>query len=344
MVSAFSSSSFAGLVGQQQAVALLERAVELNRIAPGYLFVGPAGTGKSLAALGFAQQLLRSAQKRSAQKHSAQKHSPHAVDDSGLARRISDRNHPDLLWVEPTYQHNGNLLTASQATEAGLKRKSPPRIRLPQIRNIAQFLSRSALESERAVVVVEQCDRMAEPAANALLKTLEEPGNASLILMAPDQQSILTTLVSRCQIIPFRRLNDEQMAAVLEKTGHTDILQSAEVMAIAQGSPGRAIESWQQLQALPPDLLSQLSAPPKTLRSALEIARDINQSLDTEAQLWLLDYMQHRYWQNGLAGADSLEKLEKARSYLLAYVQPRLVWEIALSSLTPDIAINGRTR
>jgi len=313
------SSPFSGLIGQQQAVALLERAVSLNRIAPGYLFVGPAGTGKSLAAAGFAQRLLHSEGEAAAV----------------LARRIGDRNHPDLLWVEPTYQHNGNLLTARQAAEAGLKRKSPPRIRLPQIREIAQFLSRPALESPRAVVVVEQCDRMAEPAANALLKTLEEPGKASLILMAPDQQSILSTLVSRCQSIPFRRLNSEQMAAVLTRRGHEEILRSVEVMAIAQGSPGRAIESWQQLQVLPPELLSQLSEPPKTLRGALEIARDINQLLDTEAQLWLLDYMQHRYWQNGLASADTLKKLEKARSYLLAYVQPRLVWEIALSSMTP---------
>ena len=315
------SSPFSELVGQQQAVDLLERAVSLNRIAPGYLFVGPDGTGKSRAAAGFAQRLLQAEGDQ--------------TNEVVLARRISDRNHPDLLWVEPTYQHNGNLLTPAQALEAGLKRKSPPRIRLPQIREIAQFLSRPALESPRAVVVVEQCDRMAEPAANALLKTLEEPGNATLILMSPDQQSILSTLVSRCQSIPFRRLGGEQMAEVLAKNGHKEILQSAEVLAIAQGSPGRAIESWQQLQALPDELLTRLSEPPKTLRSALEIARDINQSLDTEAQLWLLDYLQHRYWQNGLAGADVLEKLEKARRYLLAYVQPRLVWEIALSSMTP---------
>ncbi|MFK8184931.1 MAG: DNA polymerase III subunit delta' [Phormidesmis sp.] len=344
--SPFSELGFSGLVGQQQAVALLERAVSLNRIAPGYLFVGPQGTGKSLAAIGFVQLLLtRSADggvKGGADggvKHGADGEASQAdvaIDlaiDPVLARRIRDRNHPDLLWVEPTYQHNGNLLTASQAAEAGLKRKSPPRIRVPQIREIAQFLSRPALESSQAVVVVEQCDRMAESAANALLKTLEEPGNATLILMAPDQQAILPTLVSRCQSIPFRRLNGEQMAEVLTRHGHEEILQRVEVMAIAQGSPGRAIESWQQLQALPSELLAQLSEPPKTLRSALEIARDINQSLDTEAQLWLLDYMQHRYWQNGLVSVEVLETLEKARRYLLAYVQPRLVWEVALSSM-----------
>lgn len=323
------SSPFSNLVGQTQAIALLERAVTLDRVAPGYLFVGPTGTGKSLAAIGFAELLLRSPSEDGSID-------PAAPTPAGLARRIRDRNHPDLLWVEPTYLHNGNLLTPAQAAEAGVKRKSPPRIRVPQIRDIARFLSRPALESQRAVVVIEQGDRMAEAAANALLKTLEEPGKASVILMAPDQQALLPTLISRCQAIPFRRLNGEQMAQVLTQTDHSEILQSAEVMAIAQGSPGHAIDSWAQLQELPSELLTQLASPPVTLRDALEIARDINQALDTEAQLWLLDYLQHKYWQQGFSNADMLATLEKARRYLLSYVQPRLVWEITLSGMVPS--------
>ena len=312
---------FANLIGQPQAVALLQRVIDLQRVAPGYLFVGPDGTGKSLAANGFARLLLQT--------------EPDPIEKQTvvLARRIQERNHPDLLWVEPTYLHQGQLLTPSQAAEAGIKRKSPPRIRLPQIREIARFLSRPALESPRAVVVVEQAERMAEGAANALLKTLEEPGRATLILMAPDQQALLPTLISRCQAIPFRRLSSEHMAEVLSQTGHSEILRSAEVMAIAQGSPGRAIASWGQLQGLPPELLSQIETPPTNLRAALEAARAINQSLDTEAQLWLLDYLQHRYWQQGLSRETELAALEKARTYLLSYVQPRLVWEVTLTAL-----------
>lgn len=322
------SSPFSTLIGQTQAVTLLERALALSRIAPGYLFVGPAGIGKSLAATGFAQLLLRP---EAAQWTDAQ--------EQVLARRIRDRNHPDLLWVEPTYLHQGQLLTAQQAAAANLKRKSPPRIRLPQIRDIARFLSRPALESARAVVVIEQGDRMAEAAANALLKTLEEPGKATIILLAPDQQTLLPTLISRCQTIPFCRLSDTQMAQVLTQTGHAEILQSAEVLAIAQGSPGRAIDSWQQLQALSPDLLAQLARPPATRRDALEAARDISQALDTEAQLWLVDYLQHRYWHQRLASTDSLASLEKARQYLLSYVQPRLVWEVTLCNMLEMAAI-----
>ena len=316
---------FAGLIGQTQAVTLLRRVVQRQRVAPGYLFVGPAGTGKSLAAMGFAQLLLRSRPGQIGRESVA--------DEAVLARRIRDRNHPDLLWIEPTYLHQGKLLTAAEAAEAGLKRKSPPRIRLPQIREIARFLSRPALEAERAVVLIEQGEKMAEGAANALLKTLEEPGRATLILMAPDPQALLPTLISRCQSIPFRRLNSEQMAQVLRQTGHEEILSSVEVMAIAQGSAGKAIDSWQQRQALPSELLARLEQPPTRTQDALEIAKDISQILDTEAQLWLLDYLQHRYWQYALSQIDDLEALEKAREYLLAYVQPRLVWEVTLLAL-----------
>ncbi|EDX87539.1 DNA polymerase III, delta' subunit domain protein [Synechococcus sp. PCC 7335] len=315
---------FASLIGQEQAITLLRRVVQLQRVAPGYLFVGPTGTGKSLAATGFAQLLLSSRLGQSA--------SATAI----LARRIRDRNHPDLLWIEPTYLHQGKLLTAAEAAEAGLKRKSPPRIRLPQIRRIARFLSRPPLESDRAVVIIEQAEKMAEGAANALLKTLEEPGQATLVLLAPDQQALLSTLVSRCQSIPFRRLNNEQMVQVLTQTGSEEIVQSMEIMAIAQGSPGQAIDSWQQMQALPSELLASLEKPPVRIQTALEIAKEINQTLDTEAQLWLLDYLQHRYWQQGQSEIEELEALEKAREYLLAYVQPRLVWEVTLSTLTKN--------
>ncbi len=324
-VSSF-SDPFANLVGQDQAKTLLNRAVALARIAPGYLFVGPDGTGKALAATGFATLLLRSSSDGADSRVAAEA-------DVILERRIRDRNHPDLLWVEPTYLHQGKLLTAIAAAAAGLNRKGLPRIRLEQIREIARFLSRPALESPRAVVVIEQGDQMAEAAANALLKTLEEPGRASIILMAPNQQSLLPTLISRAQAIPFRRLNPEQMAQVLQQTGYGEVLHSVEVMAIAQGSPGRAISSWQQLQQLQtaaPELLDQVDQVPTTRRATLELAREISQLLDTEAQLWLLDYLQHRYWQQGIGNADTLATLEKARRYLTAFVQPRLVWEITL--------------
>ena len=307
------------LLGQDQAIALLKGAIALKRIAPAYLFAGSPGVGRSLAARMFIEWLFCT--DIPPEKHSS------------VQRRLQQGNHPDLLWVEPTYLHNGILLSATEAAEKGLSRKAPPQIRLEQIRQIGQFLSRSSLEASRKVVVLEQAETMAESAANGLLKTLEEPGQATLILMAPSVESLLPTLVSRCQRIPFYRLTQENMESVLRQTGHEEILKASSILAIAQGSPGAAIAAFEQLQAIPPDLLSQLGKPPKTLRKALELAKEIDKTLDTEAQLWLLDYLQHSYWRL-LSSPKVIKQLEQARKYLRSYAQPRLVWEVTLLELS----------
>lgn len=313
---------FAQLVGQAQAVELLTQVVNQNRVAPAYLFVGPTGVGRSLAARCFVEQLF-CADVTTAKQQQVQ-------------NRLRLGNHPDLLWVEPTHLHQGQRLTATEAAAAGLKRKAPPLIRLEQIREIQQFLSRPPLEAQRSVVVIEQAETMAEAAANALLKTLEEPGQATLILIAPTTESLLPTLVSRCQRIPFYRLNSATMAQVLRQTGDEEILHAPLVLAIAQGSPGEAIAASQQFQAIPSDLLQAVLEPPKSPSDALKLARQIDKTLDIEAQLWLVDYLQHGYWQQFLRGAiqqEPLQQLEKARRYLISYAQPRLVWEVTLLEL-----------
>ncbi|WGV27741.1 DNA polymerase III subunit delta' [Halotia branconii] len=304
---------FTPLVGQQQAIELLTQAVKQNRVAPAYLFVGPDGVGRSLAARCFVE-LLFSAQTRNL---------------ASLQNRLRQGNHPDLLWVQPTYQYQGQRLTAAEAAEKKLKRKAPPVIRLEQIREITEFLSCPPLEAPRNMVVLEEIQTMAEAAANALLKTLEEPGQATLILIAPSCEAVLPTLVSRCQRIPFYRLNISSLTQVLTQTGHEEILQHQAILNIAAGSPGSAIASYEQLQAIPFQLLQDLKKAPASYRNALELAKQIDQSLDTEAQLWLVDYLQQSYWQEWHQ-PEIINQLEKARKSLLVYAQPRLVWECTL--------------
>ena len=307
---------FSDLIGQPTAIALLGRALDQGRIPPAYLFAGPEGVGRRGAALHLADLLL----------------SAPAAPDSTLQRRIRQGNHPDLLWVEPTYLHQGRLVPVSAAADQGITRKSPPQIRLEQVRQIGQFLSRPPLKAERAMVVIEAAETMAEAAANGLLKTLEEPGQATLVLLAPGPQALLPTLVSRCQTIPFQRLNPEDMARVLGQAGHGEILQQAPVMALAQGSPGQAIAAHSQLQAIPAELLTRLQQRPTSLRQALDLGRQVAKTLDVEAQLWLLDYLLHWYWQQQPTPAVTpwLLALETAKRHLRRFVTPRLVWEVTL--------------
>ena len=312
------SSAFASLIGQSQAVELLTRAVTQNRIAPAYLFAGSQGVGRGLAARCFAELLLS--------------RDPLTPAAPSLRHRIQQGNHPDLLWVEPTYLHQGKLLSSAEAAEVGLKRKGLPLIRLEQVRQIARFLSRPPLESPRSVIVVTHAETMPEAAANGLLKTLEEPGQATIILLAPSVDALLSTLVSRCQRIPFHRLSQENLAQVLSQAGYEEILQQPQMLAIAQGSPGEAIASWQQLQAIPSELLDAATQVPQSTRAALELARQIDKTLDVENQLWLTTYLQHRYWQTQTQ-PNRLQHLEAARRHLLSNVQPRLVWEVTLMAM-----------
>ncbi|MGF1493246.1 MAG: DNA polymerase III subunit delta' [Microcoleaceae cyanobacterium] len=326
---------FNNLIGQSQAVGLLTQAVERDRLAPAYLFTGSAGVGRSLAVKGFIELIFSRRRKKQ-------------TADPKLHQRIRERNHPDLLWVEPTYLHQGKRFSEREMIEAGLKRKARPQIRLDQIREVSQFLSRSALETHRLIVVLEGAETMAEAAANGLLKTLEEPEQASLILMATSADTLLPTLVSRCATIPFRRLGQADLATVLHQVDAAEILNHPEILAMAQGSPGQAINHWQQLQALEPEFLKQLEQLPQTLREALTLAKQVSQTLDPDAQLWLTEYLQQKYWQQYFqrysqlaTGRDPvtpinpqfLRTLEISREQLRKYVQPRLVWECTFLSL-----------
>lgn len=314
--------AFEQLLGQPQAIQLLEQLVAAQRIAPAYLFVGPEGVGRALAAECFVHRLWQ-----------AQTQHPQT-----LLQRLQQRNHPDLLWVQPTYLHQGQRLSPTEAVAAGLKRRAPPQIRLEQIRELTQFLGRPAIEASRLVVVIEQAETMAEGASNALLKTLEEPGNATIILIAPSLESILPTLVSRCQRIPFYRLSAVAIARVLTEAGHGEILAHPEILALAEGSPGKAIACWQQLQAIPVELLQSIQEIPRqSLRSVLDLARQIDKALDSETQLWLVDYLQQLFWRSQPGVAQRLKQLESARQALLRYVQPRLVWEVTLMKLVEPL-------
>lgn len=311
-------SPFASLIGQPQAIELLTQAVQRDRVAPAYLFAGANGVGRRVAATCFIQLLCQA----------------HDRDPASLSHRIQQRNHPDILWVEPTYLHQGKRLSATEAAEAGIKRKTAPLIRLEQIREISQFLARPPLTAPRSVVILDQAETMAEAAANGLLKTLEEPGKATLILLAPSPEVLLPTLVSRCQRIPFYRLSTAHLAQVLQTVDYSEILQHPQVLQLAQGSPGEAIAHWQRLQEIPATLLERISQPPQTLWDAMRLAREIH-NLDFEAQLWLVDFCQQSWWQSEQTANRllSLQVLEEAREHLRRSVQPRLVWEVTLMRL-----------
>ena len=309
---------FDDLLGQPQAVGLLAASLAQGRLAPAYLFAGPDGVGRRLAALRFLEGVLAG-----------------PAGDAAIRRRLQEGNHPDLLWVEPTYQDKGQLVPASKAEELGLARRAAPQLRLEQIREVSRFLARRPVEARGCLVVLEGAEAMAEGAANALLKTLEEPGDGLLILIAAAPDQLLSTIRSRCQQIPFARLSADQLTAVLERCGEPPPTHDPpELLELAAGSPGALRRCRQVWSALPDGLAERLLGlgSPADPLAALALARDLAESLDGEQQLWLLGWWQLALWRRQ-APPSQLQRLERLRSQLRAYVQPRLAWEVALLEL-----------
>lgn len=290
-------------IGQSMAIVQLQAAITQNRLAPAYLFAGHSGIGRKLTAYWVIEQLLRSS-------------------DTGT--------HPDVLWIEPTFTQNGQQYTSSEAEQNGFAAKSRLQIRIDQIRQITAFLQQPPLLTSRSLIVIDGAETMSESAANALLKVLEEPGRATLILIAPAPNSLLSTIGSRCQIVRFKRLNSELLAQVLQELC-PDLMQYPDLIRFAQGSPGSAIAAWKILQQIPTTVIHALNQSDRSIWECLALSEQI-QALDFSLQLWLLNFLQFQAWQQSRC-SNIFHQFEQARTYLSQHCQAQLVWDCLLTSL-----------
>lgn len=284
------NNPFTEITGQHTAKLLLTKAIEQNKIAPAYLFSSQVeGVGKGKTALAIANAILPRESR------------------SAIA---GENNHLDILQIKPTHPEN-----ASQ-------QKGIPAIRVEQVREVIEFLSTSAVKAKQKVVIIHEADMLNPTAANKLLKTLEEPKTGTFILISSYPQKLLPTIKSRCQIIPFQRLTDEEVISVLKDQ---QIEVTEKILAISSGSPGQAIANITMLASISKEITSQLEVPPDDILNALSLSNSIS-SWNHETQLWLLTYLQHNWWQK-LKSTQLLAKFTQARKQLLHHVTPRSVWD-----------------
>ena len=315
---------FKNIIGQETATFLLNSALRKETFAPAYLFAGPEGIGRKLVALRFLEGILTGGKISFKER-----------------RRLENANHPDLFLIEPTYTLQGELIDKSKAISENIHNKTRPQIRLEQIRNLSKCLSQNPIEAERTMVVIEEVEEMAEAASNALLKTLEEPGKALIILITTRPEKLLTTIRSRCQRIPFSRLNKNAIESILKQNSldvnnNLDPINASyldEIFRLADGSPGAFLNHLKIWQSIPKEMWSRLKSLPKEAIETLTLAKEINDLLDIEQQLWLINWLQQNLWENQ-KNIESIKILEKIRVHLKAYVQPRLAWEVGLLEMT----------
>ncbi len=186
------------VVGQERAVAVLSRALSEDRLSHAYLFVGPPHVGKATTALEFAQSL------------NCRGEDPpcHRCRECHV---IAEGKHPDVEVVSP-----GGVCDESDHRDHGADGSKD--IRICQVRRLVHLVSRAPFEGRFRVIIVDPADALNEEAANAFLKTLEEPpASAVIILVTSQEEALPMTVRSRCRRVPFAPLAVAQVAEVLER-------------------------------------------------------------------------------------------------------------------------------
>jgi DNA polymerase-3 subunit delta' len=193
--------TFEQILGHERQKEILQRALANGRLAHAYLFSGPDGIGKRLMALALARAIVCDEQR--------------GCGNCIACRKIDHQNHPDLHILEP----DGNS------------------IKIEQIRAFQKELNLKPLESPRKICLIEKADAMTTGAANALLKTLEEPRGDTLLILLSDQPNLLLeTIRSRCQPLPFTRHPSSRIKTELEKQLGIDPAESHVLAALSEGS------------------------------------------------------------------------------------------------------------
>lgn len=161
---------FSDVIGHKEAVERLRKALRSGRIANSYIFSGPADVGKEFVAMNFAKAL------------NCLSDDDVPCDECISCRKIDDGNHPDVAVIRP----------------------EGTRLKISQMRSLQRQGSYRAVEGRRKVYIITEAEKMTAEAANSLLKTLEEPPGAMvLMLLASVYSALLPTIRSRCQSLKF---------------------------------------------------------------------------------------------------------------------------------------------
>jgi DNA polymerase III subunit delta' len=219
------------ILGQDRAVALLQGAIGRGAVAHAYLFAGPEGSGRGTLARLFAQTL-------NCETPAADGSAPLAP--CGLCRscrKIGRGTHPDVRTV-------GLASQEAEGPARGRRESKNTSLNIDTIRALAADLSLRPLEGRWRVAIVEDAGTMREDAANAFLKTLEEPPSfAVIILIVPEVGAVLPTIRSRCQVVEARPVGRDALAAALTAAHGATPSGARTLAALSRGRAGWAIEA-----------------------------------------------------------------------------------------------------
>ena len=208
------ADAFENILGQPQVREFLRASVASERVTHAYLFTGPAWSNKTMAAYALGQALLCP----------KGPHGPRGGECGAcdICRRVKRKKHPDVRYFAP--EGAGGYL-------------------VDQIRDIAADTVLAPIQADRKIYILDRVDLLGVQAANAFLKTLEEPpSDVVLILLGRTRESVLPTIVSRCQVVPFRHIPASEAAGILAQNTGASREKARIAIEACDGSITRGIE------------------------------------------------------------------------------------------------------
>ena len=320
--------AWAAVVGHGKTRARLARLLSEGRVPHALLFSGPQGVGKKQTALAMAAAFLCLSPKDGL-----------ACGSCESCRALAAGTHPDFFAVLP--EGSG---------------KAARSVKIDQIREMRGMVARAPKFSTRRAVLVDDAETMNDAAANALLKTLEEPpGDTLFLLVTGARQALLPTIISRCMLVPFAPLDDGAISRVLAVHNVPEDLRGP-LIALSDGSAGRALRlfaedalalredamaTMEKLPQMTPETIFSVGARLGALdrerllewfRNLRMLFRDVLAIMEGSASLMNGDFSARLFAFAGTLSADwafaaEREATEAARRLSTSNASPRLVVE-----------------
>lgn len=208
------ADAFDGILGQPQVRDFLRASMTAGRVSHAYLFTGPAGSNKTMAAYALAQAIMCPKGPKGPRGG--------MCGDCTACGRVMRRKHPDVRYFAPAGV--GGYL-------------------VEQIREIVADTALAPIHASRKFYIIDRAELLGTAAANAFLKTLEEPpADVVLILLARTRESVLPTILSRCQVVPFRHIPASEAAGIVAQNTGASLENARIAIEACGGSITRAVE------------------------------------------------------------------------------------------------------